>query len=153
MRRPSFKRSPGDPPPLRATVERTVRFEEIDHLGIVWHGRYPSYFEDARVALGDRYGIGYRDFIARHSPAPVKSLQIDYLKPLRFGERFRIEAILHWSEAARLDFEFVITNAAGEVATTGWSIQVFTDESGELLLVPPPLVEEFREKWRQGLFP
>lgn len=150
MRSPSFKTLPGDPRPLRATVTRTVRFEEVDRLGIVWHGRYPSYFEDARVALGSRYGVGYEDFIAHRTPAPVKALQIDYLKPLRFGEEFRIEAILHWSEAARLDFEFLITNARGEATTTGWSIQVFTDEAGDLLLFPPPFVEAFRDRWRLG---
>ena len=27
-------------PPLRVTVSRTVRFEEVDPLKIMWHGHY-----------------------------------------------------------------------------------------------------------------
>ena len=70
MRKPYFPRRVGDPPPLRILVQRRVRFEEVDPLGIVWHGRYPGYFEDARVALGSRYGIGYEDFIRHGVPVP-----------------------------------------------------------------------------------
>ncbi len=32
------------PPPLVRSVVRSVRFEETDPMGLVWHGRYPSYF-------------------------------------------------------------------------------------------------------------
>ena len=59
MRKPYFPSRKRDPSPLRVTVERRVRFEETDPLAIVWHGRYASYFEDARSAAGEKYGIGY----------------------------------------------------------------------------------------------
>lgn len=42
------------PPPLSAGATRLVRFNEADPLGIVWHGHYASYFEDARAAFGDK---------------------------------------------------------------------------------------------------
>lgn len=119
-------------------------------MGIVWHGRYPGYFEDARVALGSRYGIGYEDFIRHGIPAPIRRLQVDYLAPLRFQQEFSIEALLHWSDAARLDFEFVIRAADGAPAATGSSIQLMLDSSGALLLVPPPFVLAVRERWRAG---
>lgn len=120
-------------------------------MGIVWHGRYPGYFEDARVALGSRYGIGYEDFFGHGVPAPIRKLQIDFLTPLRFREEFSIEAILHWSDAARLDFEFLISGADGTLAATGCSVQLMLDTVGGLLLLPPPFVREFRERWRAGL--
>ncbi len=92
MRTPYFAHREGDPPPLRTLVQRRVRFEEVDPMGIVWHGRYVGYFEDGRVALGSRYGIGYEDFFRFGVPAPIRQLQIDYLAPLRFGDEFTIEA-------------------------------------------------------------
>ena len=62
MSRKSYFQIPeNSPAPLRLIVERKVRFEEVDPMNIVWHGRYPGYFEDGRVALGDKYGIGYMD--------------------------------------------------------------------------------------------
>ncbi len=119
-------------------------------MRIVWHGRYPGYFEDARVALGSRYGVGYEDFIRHGVPAPIRRLQIDYLTPLRFREEFEIEAILHWADAARLDFEFLIRTTDGSLAATGCSVQLMLDLEGEVLLVPPPFVRAMREQWRAG---
>ena len=47
--------------PLTANTKRKVRFEEVDSLGIVWHGRYPSFFEDSRDEFGNKYGLKYFD--------------------------------------------------------------------------------------------
>lgn len=150
MRKPYFPRHEGDPPALRMAVPRRVRFEECDPMGIVWHGRYPSYFEDARAALGSRYGIGYEDFIRHGVPAPIRKLQIDYLAPLRFRDEFSVEAILHWSDGARLDYEFLIRGADESLLATGCSVQLMLDSTGELLLVPPPFVRALREQWQAG---
>jgi acyl-CoA thioester hydrolase len=137
-------------PPLRAMAERTVRFEETDQLGIVWHGRYPSYLEDARTAFGDKYGIGYLDFYKHHVVAPIKQMHLDYERPLRFTEVFTVEIILHWSDAARINFSYIIRDKSGLTATTGYTVQVMLDTSFNLLLVPPPFYEKFREKWQKG---
>ncbi len=150
MKKAYFPVRPGDPVPLRTTVARVVRFEEVDPLGIVWHGRYPSYFEDARVALGEKYGIGYLDIYNQGVLAPVKKMHLDYHRPLRFSEPFTIEGVLHWSEAARLNHEFIIRDRAGLVATTGYSVQMLMDTKENLLLLPPPFLQQFLERWRAG---
>ena len=150
MSRPYFPVQVGAPAPLRVTVPRQVRFEEVDPLNIVWHGRYPSFFEDARVAFGEKYGIGYLDCYERGILTPIKKLHLDYFRPLRFPDHFSIEGILHWSAAARLDFEFVIRNAAQEVTTTGYTVQMMLDPQQNIMLIPPPFVQEFRERWRRG---
>ncbi len=149
-RRAYFKAEPGAPAPLRTTVRRVVRFEEVDSMAIVWHGRYPSFFEDARVALGDSHGIGYLDFHAQGVLTPIKQMHVDYQKPLRFKEEFSIEALLHWSEAARINYEFILRNAAGQVTTTGYSVQLMLDTNYNLLMAPPPFYQEFRERWKAG---
>jgi acyl-CoA thioesterase FadM len=46
------------------SIELEVPFRHIDMMGVVWHGHYYSYFEEARTALlracdldaGDRIG-------------------------------------------------------------------------------------------------
>lgn len=140
------------PSPLTASVRRRVRFEEVDAMRIVWHGRYVSYFEDARVALGRRYGISYSDFIEHQLPVPIKRLEIDYIKPLFFDEEFDVTAILHWSEAARINFEFRVVNAAGDIVCTGSSVQLMLDHDLSLLFSPPPFYKSFLDKWRAGEF-
>ena len=149
-RKPYFPCQDGAPDPLRCIVERVVRFEEVDVLGIVWHGRYPSYFEDGRVLLGEKYGLGYMDFYHQGVVAPIKQMHVDYRLPLRFGDPFTIEAILHWTDATRLNHEFILRNEAGEITTTGYSVQLLMDQQQNVLMLPPPFYAEFRQYWVAG---
>jgi acyl-CoA thioester hydrolase len=150
MKKTYFRVAATDPPALRCCVERVVRFEEVDALAIVWHGRYPSYFEDGRVLLGETYGLGYLDLYQQGIIAPIKQLHVDYQRPLRFGERFSIEAILHWSDATRLNHEFILRNAAGEVTTSGYTVQLLLDKEDNVLMLPPPFYAAFRRRWQAG---
>jgi len=150
MRKSYFPTAPGAPPPLRLTISRQVRFEEVDVMGIVWHGRYPSFFEDGRVALGQKYGISYSDFIRERIPVPIRHLQIDYRHPLQFEEVFETETMLHWSDAARINFEYIIRNAAREVVCTGCTVQLMLDRDLNVLLKNPPFFQAFLDRWKKG---
>jgi acyl-CoA thioester hydrolase len=150
MRKPYFTPVKNAPVPLSLTVKRCVRFEEVDSMGIVWHGCYPSYFEDARVALGHRYGISYSDFIREKIPVPIRQMQIDYFYPLRFEEDIEITAILHWSDAARINFEYQIRSSGGQLVCTGCTVQMMLDRDLNVLLAPPPFFAAFLQRWKQG---
>ena len=150
MRKPYFQSDPASPIPLQMTLQRQVRFEEVDSMGIVWHGRYIGYFEEARVALGNKYGVSYSDFIRNQIPVPIRQVSVDHLEPLFFEEMIEIEAILHWTEAARINFEFKI-HKDRKVVCTGHSIQLMLDTNFELLLAPPSFYMVFMEKWKKGL--
>ncbi len=150
MRKSYFPIVKDAPAPLCLTVKRRVRFEEVDSMGIVWHGCYPSYFEDGRVALGRRYGISYSDFIHEQIPVPVRQMQIDYYRPLRFDEEFEVKTILHWSDAARINFEYEIGTAQTQLACTGCTVQLMLDQNLEVLLSPPPFFAAFLARWKQG---
>lgn len=145
-----FKTTPGAPKPLRATCERTVRFEDVDPLGIVWHGYYPSYFEDGRCALGDAHGIGYIDMKNNGVISPIKQMYVDYIKPLAYGDTANIETLLHWNEAARMDYEFIIRNNAGEITTTGYTVQLFVTFEQDVMMYQPEFYARFTERWKAG---
>lgn len=149
---PYFKQGEAFPEPLRMCVEREVRFEEVDALGVVWHGRYPSYFEDARVALGARFGIGYDTLMRERTPAPIKQLFIEHTTPLRFGQRCRIGAALYWSEATRMNMAYAIHTPDGKLCASGYSVQLFTNVEGDLLLEPPDFYRDFLRAWSGGNF-
>jgi acyl-CoA thioester hydrolase len=148
--KPYFPAREGDPPPLRAEIRRKVRFEEVDSLGIVWHGRYAGYFEEARDALGERYGIGYTDFYENGILVPIKQLHTDFHRPLQLKEEVTVEATLHYSEAARINHAFVIRDRQGAVTTTGFTVQMMLDRDRNLYMIPPPFYEAFLERWREG---
>jgi acyl-CoA thioester hydrolase len=149
MKRNYFPNESGVPP-LRVSVERTVRFEETDQLGIVWHGRYASFFEDARTAFGEKYNLSYPELHKHGIIIPLKQIFFDFERPLRFREHFTVEITLHWSDAARINFSYVITDVAGQMVATGYTVQVMVDIDFNLLFVPPPFLAEFRARWRKG---
>ena len=152
MKKRYFKKIEKDPAPLSTTVTRTVRFEEIDPLGIVWHGRFASYFEDARVVLGEKFGIGYMDLFSKGIIAPIKNMHIDFISPLKFREEVTIEGILHYSEASRINSEYIIRDSTGKTAATGYTVQMMLNNNYELFLMQPDYYREFCEKWKAGNF-
>jgi acyl-CoA thioester hydrolase len=145
-----FAEEEGGPPPLVATCQRRVRFEEVDALGMVWHGRYPSYFEDGRIAFGDTFGLPYPGFRDHKIMAPIVQMHFDYHLPLRFDETTTIITTLHWCVSLRLNFSYEILRAGMTRAASGYTVQLFTDDQGDLLLLPPPWIEDFRKRWLAG---
>lgn len=122
---------------LTASTNILIRFNEADPLGIVWHGHYVRYFEDGREAFGEKYGLRYLDIFAQGYTVPVVNVQCDYKRSLRYGDRVVVETRYVDDLAAKIKFEYILTNpATGEVVAKGSSIQVFLDkETTSLQLV------------------
>lgn len=137
---------------LKEKVEVTVRFNEADPLGIVWHGHYIRYFEDGREAFGKKYGISYLDFYKQGLAVPVISVSCDYRKPLRYGDSVIVESTFINNPAAKIKFEYKIYQATGnELVATGSSLQVFVDATTfQLQLTIPPFFEAWKRKWNLG---
>ena len=137
---------------LTDQTEVTVRFNEADPLGIVWHGHYVRYFEDGREAFGKRFGISYLDFYHQGLAVPVVSIQCDYKKPLRYGESVIVETIFRDTPAAKLNFEYRMFDAVSkQVVATGSSTQVFVDaKTFGLQLTNPAFFEAWKKKWGLG---
>ena len=117
-------------------------------MQVVWHGHYVAYLEEARRALGRRYGVDYPTFFAHHTPAPVAQLRLDYLAPARLADTLTVTARLFKSEAAKLELEYEIRRQSDRsLLAFGTSLQVFTNLQGELLLTLPPFMVERYRAW------
>jgi len=136
--------------PLQACVERTVRFEEVDALNYMWHGRYASWLEDGREAFGKRHQLGYLDFFQHGVMTPIKLFHLDFRQPLRYAQTYSIHISLLWNEAAVLDFEYALIDSNGIVTTTGYTTQLMLSLDGELLLEQPAFYKAFCARWQQG---
>jgi acyl-CoA thioester hydrolase len=141
-------------PFLEEQAEVVVRFQEVDALGVVWHGHYLSYFEVARVALGARYGIDYQTILDHGYVAPLVHCELDYFHPARFGERLTVAARLHAEPGAKIRFTYRVTNAAGTALAEGSTAQAFVDLNGDLVLTRPDFYEAWlarrQEEFRTG---
>jgi len=148
-----FKSVEGAPQPLVVEVKRRVRFSEVDLMGIVWHGRYPVFFEEAAEELGRRIGLSYKEFYEAKLRAPIVQFHIDYHSPLLLGDEFTARASIIWAEGARLNTEFALVKQDGTIAATGYMVQMFVEgDSMEVCIVCPELVERSKERWKAGEF-
>ncbi|MEO7305901.1 MAG: acyl-CoA thioesterase [Ferruginibacter sp.] len=133
---------------LSSKTEILVRFNEADPLGIVWHGHYIRYLEDGREAFGNMHGIGYLEVYKLGFVIPVVSVQCDYKRSLRYGDRVIVETKYIPTEAAKMKFTYRLFNAAtGELVATGSSVQVFLSKDDSVLqLANPPFFEDWKKK-------
>mgnify|MGYP001233732403 CR=1 FL=1 len=133
---------------LSSRTEIQVRFNEADPLGIVWHGHYIRYFEDGREDFGNIHGLCYLDVYRQGFVIPVVSVQCDFKKSLRYGDRVIVESKYIPTESAKMKFNYRLFNAAtNELVATGSSVQVFlSKEDSVLQLANPPFFEDWKRK-------
>ena len=133
---------------LKHVTEISVKFSEVDSLGIVWHGHYVRYFEDGREAFGKAFGMDYLTVYNNQYVTPIVKIDCNYKQVLRYGDSVIIETEYVPGEAARLNFNYRLLNAAtGEVVVTGSTVQVFLNrDSFALQLTNPPFFEEWKKK-------
>ena len=132
---------------LTHQTEVTVRFNEADPLGIVWHGHYLRYFEDGREAFGIAHGISYLDCFNHGFAVPIVSVHCDYSRPLRYGNSVIVETTYINTAAAKLTFNYRILEVkSAKAVATGSSVQVFVDaKSFELQLTIPPFIAAWKK--------
>lgn len=94
--------------PVRAQPHQT------DYAGIVWHGSYLAWMEEARVECLRSLGLEFADLVALGCDLPVVELQVRYHRALRMGMaavvRVRVEPV----RGVRLNFEYQIQSPDGQ---------------------------------------
>ena len=133
---------------LKHTTEVDVKFNEVDSLGIVWHGHYVRYFEDGREAFGKAYDIDYLTFYKNKFVVPIVNVNCDYKRFLRYGDRLSIETEYVPCDAAKINFNYRLSNTTnGELIVTGSTVQVFlSSDTLALQLTNPAFFEEWKRK-------
>ena len=88
-----FEEKEGAPAPVRVFLKKRVNFNEADAMGIVWHGNYMKYFEEASAELGRKCGLSYSDYYAARIQAPIVQIHADYHQPSDSVEKINFESM------------------------------------------------------------
>jgi len=133
---------------LQSIKEIEVRFSELDPLNVVWHGNYIKYFEDGREDFGNKHGISYPDIRNAGIMTPIVSVNCNYKRFVKYGDKLLIETAFIDNPAAKIILNYTIRRESdNEVVAEGSTIQVFTDFEGNLLLIPPKFFIDWKQKW------
>ena len=132
---------------LTNRTEIAVRFNEVDSMGIVWHGHYIKFFEDGREAFGKENDLGYMDIYGNGYFAPVVKVDCNFKRYVKYGDTVIVETKFINTKAAKIVFKFkLFKKSNGELVAEGESIQVFTTPGGELVLTNPPFFEDWKNQ-------
>lgn len=98
------------------TLERRVLPQHTDHAGVMWHGAYLAWLEEARVEALASAGLAYSDLSARGLELPVVSLAIDYRQALLHGDRVQLHSVVLPRQGVKLPWRSRFLAPGGVVA-------------------------------------
>ena len=109
------------------SIKIKVRYCETDQMGLVHHGSYINYFEEARIAWISNLGFSYSEMEKSGIILPVSKLNVNYLRPAYFDDDLLISVELAELPTSRLIFNYTLKKKE-EVIVTGTTVLAFLNK-------------------------
>ena len=98
------------------TLRRRVLPQHTDHAGVMWHGSYLAWLEEARVEALAAVGLEYSALSARGLELPVVSLAIDYRQALLHGDLVELRSRVEPRRGVSMPWRSWFVRADGAIA-------------------------------------
>ena len=125
--------------------------QHTDHAGVLWHGYYLNWLEEARIDALFKVGIKYIDLIKDGYEMPVVSIEIKYKSPIFHGEEILIESefVINESPRIKINSNFIGRN---NIITTSSSIDLvlINKENFSIVRKKPKFFLEALNKLKNG---
>lgn len=129
--------------------EHVVQYYETDQMAVVHHSNYIRWFEEARVYIFDRIGLGYREMEENGIVSPVTSVTAEFKTMTKFYDTVNIEVKFVKFTGVRLYIEYIISDkTTGEVRCTGRSEHCFIGNDGKIISIKrsnPDIYEKMQQ--------
>lgn len=122
------------------TTTIIVRFGDVDSAGIVYYPRYPHYLHIGMERFfSDVVGIDYAELVTeRQYGLPTVRLEVDYKKPLRYGDRIEMSIAIGKVGTTSVEWLYELRRQSdGELCATARTVTVSTNLA-ELQKLPIP---------------
>jgi acyl-CoA thioester hydrolase len=121
--------SPMPPADLAWSLQRRVLPQHTDHAGVMWHGAYLAWLEEARVEALATVGLAYSVLSARGLELLVVHLAITYQAPLLHGEWVEVRSLVLPRRGLRLPWRSWFVGPGNTVAAQALVELVLVDFS------------------------
>ncbi len=112
---------------FHSTYEVKVSFEDIDYMGIVWHGNYMRYMEQARCDLFEKLNYTYIDMKNDNYAYPVAKMKVKYIKPAEFRDILVIKTEIISVEPS-LEIKYIFySKKTNQKLFEGYTMQIAID--------------------------
>ncbi|MBU2569315.1 MAG: tol-pal system-associated acyl-CoA thioesterase [Gammaproteobacteria bacterium] len=124
-----------------------VYYEDTDAGGVVFYANYLKFFERARTEMLRSMGFEQDRLIDEQGIIfVVRSVQIDYLMPVRFNEQINVSAVVTSAKKASLIFEQTITRGSDVLCTGTVRIACLDSKNMRPKAIPDILLESLHNE-------
>lgn len=126
-----------DPAAYRYVHHLRTRFAETDAMGIIHHGTFPAYLEEARAAMLRGAGFPYEEVRTGVDGIDfaVLELYVRHRKPLRFDDLVAVHVVV--DDLTRTTFQVgYLLEVGGEVRATAVTVHGAVDAAGRPSRMP-----------------
>ena len=96
--------------------EIEIRYAETDQMGVVYHANYLVWMEVGRTQLISDLGFSYADMEKEGIISPVIDLQVQYKKPMKYGETVRVHTWIEEYNGFKVAYGYEMYTPDGELA-------------------------------------
>ena len=120
-----------------------VQFYDLDPMGVVWHGNYPRFLEQGRIALLDKIGFGYEAMSASGFLWPIVDMRLRYVLPIRYSQQLSITAkLVEYVNRLRITYAIRDSHSNSVVTKAETTQLAVSAETGELSFECPPCLTD-----------
>ena len=99
-------------------IKKETLPQHTDHAGVLWHGYYFNWLEEARIDALSKVGLRYIDLTKDGFEMPVVSIEIKYKSPILHGEVILIESRFLISESPRINIKSNFIGSDNSIKTS-----------------------------------
>lgn len=132
--------------PVRAQPHHT------DYSGVVWHGSYLAWMEEARVECLRSLGMDFAELVRIGCDLPVVELSLRYHRSISMGQSAIVKTRMDRIEGVRINWDYRIESEDGsELYITARVTLVGIDrEKGKITRQLPPALKELLTGFFEG---
>ncbi|MBW4666240.1 MAG: acyl-CoA thioesterase [Cyanomargarita calcarea GSE-NOS-MK-12-04C] len=121
-----------------------VQPHHTDYAGVVWHGTYLTWMEEARVECLRSIGIEFADLVALGCDLPVVELSVRYHRSIQLGMAAVVKTRMNEVTGVRINWDYAIESPdRQELYLTAKVALVAVDrDRGKILRTLPPSMQD-----------
>lgn len=119
-----------------------------DYAGVVWHGTYIQWLEEARIEYLRTLGLDYSELVDLGCELPVVDLSLRYHSFLRLGDEAILRTQMNDISGVRMHWTYQLQSLNREIKylTAAVTLVAVDREKGKIMRSLPPTVKDILVK-------
>lgn len=131
------------------SAEFNVRFGDIDHARVVYYPRFFHYFHQTfEEWFAGTLGVSYPDLVIKENVGyPSVRVESEFLKPLRYGDRIRVDLELLDIGRTSITVRYTLVRLTDNVVSARATVKNVAIDNDTFQPVPIP--DSWRERFER----